>query len=399
LKTNPNGAIMAAVTKSDLEALLAQFQGDGLMLSCYADLSIERGCQSRWLGPFKTNAGALKKALASDHRAWDACTRDLEAIRRAIEAPAARQARGMAVFNASQRGFFRAIPLDLSVANELVVHRAPYLVPLLAVFYRQREFLVVHTDSHRGRLYAASWTGSRLLQEIQEIIPRKQHSVGTRWGKEQATIARHRDDLIHRFQKQLVHGMEKEWTAHRYRGLVLLGLREVVERLRKQLPPPLATRVICEAPHVWTDRPLAANGAIHDVLVDALRAYERQMLLAVKERLQQRYGIACGPKQVIAALQNGRIGPRGFGYLVLGPDPREAVARCTACRFISDEMPTTCPRCQRPCVEANLWEELILLALRHDIDVHFVDADPELERCGRLVAVLGKTASPEPIRL
>jgi hypothetical protein len=37
---------------------------------------------------------------------------------------------------------------------------------------------------------------------------------------------------------------------------------------------------------------------------------------------------------VIEALEKGRIGPRGHGYLVFGPDPREVVARCTACQSL-----------------------------------------------------------------
>jgi hypothetical protein len=97
---------------------------------------------------------------------------------------------------------------------------------------------------------------------------------------------------------------------------------------------------------------------------------------------------------VIEAIKKGRVGPRGHGYLVFGPDRREVVARCTTCRSLWIEVGGTCPRCQSPCVEGNLWEELLLLALRHEVTAHFVREDPELARCGGVAAVLPR---PEPI--
>src|SRR5262249_30802644 len=92
-KTEPAEA-MAALTLAYVQVLLDQFKGEGLMVSCYADLSIERRFPSRWSGPFKAKAGALKKALADDRRAWQGCAQDLEAIQRVLEAPEARQAQG-----------------------------------------------------------------------------------------------------------------------------------------------------------------------------------------------------------------------------------------------------------------------------------------------------------------
>jgi len=83
---------------------------------------------------------------------------------------------------------------------------------------------------------------------------------------------------------------------------------------------------------------------------------------------------------------------------VFGPDPREVVARCTACRSLWIEVPETCLRCQAPCVEASLWEEMLLLALRHGLVAHFVRKDPELARRGGVAAVLARpelAAHPE----
>jgi hypothetical protein len=382
-----------APTLDDLRPLLDQFRGDGLMVSCYADLSGLPGPAARWPGPFKAKAAAIKDMLADDTQASRQFERNFQAIGRALEAADVRRARGMAVFGALQRGFFRSYALDVSVENELVVHEAPYLVPLLQVLCRQREYLVVLTDTHRGRLYAATPGSVRLLQEIEEAVPRRQHSAGERWGKEQATIARHREDRILHYQKDLVELVQKASAEHPFQALVLLGEHEILEQVRKRLPPRLAAQVVHEGPHSWTERPLAIEGEIRAILAGALQTYQEHLLEDLKQRLWECYGVAVGPTDVIDAIEKGRVGPGGPGYLVFGPDPREVVARCTACRSLWVEVPTTCPRCQAPCVEASLWEELLLLALRHHLATHFVGGgDPELARCGGVAAVLPRPA-------
>lgn len=383
---------MALLRLKDLRPLLDQFQGEGLLVSCYADLAANAATATRWPGPLKVKATAIKEELSGDPQAWQQFESNFQAIGRALSAADARHSRGMAVFAALQRGFFQTFALDVPVENELVMHEAPYLVPLLQTLFRQREYLVVLTDSHRGRLYASRPGSVRLLQEIEEAVPRRQHSAGERWGKEQATIARHREDRILHYQKDLVELVEKAWSEHPFGGLVLLGEHEVLEYFRKRLPPRLAAAVIHEASHAWTDKPKAIESEIEAILTETLQTRQEHVLEGLKERLREGYGVAAGPAEVIEAIEKGRVGSRGYGYLVFGPDPREVVARCTVCRSLWVEMPTTCPRCQASCVEANLVEELLLLALRHELAVHFVKGDPELVRRGGVAAVLARQA-------
>jgi hypothetical protein len=106
------------------------------------------------------------------------------------------------------------------------------------------------------------------------------------------------------------------------------------------------------------------------------------------DRLRTRAGIATGPRAVIEAVQTGRVGPDGHGYLVLGPDQREACGRCLACRTLSADPTGPCPKCQASCAPGNLWEELLLLALRHRLAVRFMMDPQRLRPYGGLVAAL-----------
>jgi len=376
------------ITLDNIETLLGQFQGPGLMVSCYADMSVAEGFREFGSGMVKTKAHEFKKLLADDSPQWEELKRNLAAVQRALKQPEAKHARGMAVFAALQRDFFVSLPLEVPVRSDVVLHSAPYLVPLLEIMQRQHEILVVHADTHRARLYLAAPGSLRLLEELDEEVPKKQRSSGERWGKEQATIARHREDVLLHFQKQIVTRIETLWGTHDVRGLILLGEHTLLEHLRKHLPARLRAQVVDEAPCAWDEDPMAQKGEIENRLCAAAERRERRAMETLCERMEQKHAVAVGPKDVLDALQHGRIGREGHGYVILGPDGREAVARCSACRWLDTEMFDRCSRCGAHCDEASLWEEILLFAHRHQIAVEIVKPDPLLTSVGGVAAVV-----------
>lgn len=380
---------------ADLQPLLDQFKGEGLVVSCYADFSSFAKPRITWPGPFKVKATAAENMLATDPRARRDFERNFQAIARALDLPEMRQAPGMAVFAALERGFFQVFALEEAPENDLVVHQSPYLVPLLEMMVRQRSYLVVVSNTHRSRLYSATPAEVHLLAEVDEEVPRKQHSCGERWGKEQATIARRREECIRHHLHELVKRIERLWAEQSFQGMVFLGEHELLEHLRKELPHRLACHVLSERPLAWMDDLREIDNAVRETLADHLKMEEKSLTETIERRLQQGYAMAVGPHAVLDAVQTGRVGPRGHGYLVLGPDPREVVARCTACRSLFVNMPDTCPRCQAHCVEGNLWEELLMLALRHQIVARCLKSSAALASHDGVVAVLAEpTGAP-----
>lgn len=146
--------------------------------SCYADTSVAQGFEPHWLGHFKDEVSRIRQLLAEDDQSQLEFERNLEALRVAFETPEAHRARGLAVFSAAQRGLFRSYALDVPVPHRLVVDEEMYLVPLAEALYRQRECLVVLTDTHRGRLYAATPGAARLLIEMDELVPKRRRASG-----------------------------------------------------------------------------------------------------------------------------------------------------------------------------------------------------------------------------
>ena len=336
---------MTELMLQHVQLLLDRPKGEGMIVSCYADLSLA-GYQSAWREHLKAEVAQIERRLAKE--ALRRFTRDVAVIRRVLERPTARYARGMAVLSAAAQGFFQAFTLSVPVKNALVLDEQPYVVPLLEAIHRQRRYLVVLTDSQRGRIYAAAWGRLHLLNEIAENVPRRQHSAGDTCGKQQATIARHREDHVLHYRKALVRHIEKAWRDAPFRGLILLGEHETLAAVRAALPPSLASQVIHDAPHSWVGRQPSMTSKVQEVLDAALRAHDERLVDELERRLREKgYCVAAGPQEVIDALRNGQVGYPG--YVVLEPDRGEMAARCTGCGSVFTIICAVCPFCYASC--------------------------------------------------
>ncbi len=376
---------MPAFATKDVQILLDQPKGRGMLVSCYADTSVSDGFSSHWLQPFKTESSRIRQQFGDDEQARLAFERDIEAIRGALEAPQVRQARGMAVFSAAGRGFLLAIPALEPYENRLVVDEEPYVVPLLEADFRRQGYLVIQSDTHRARWYAAGPGGSRLLGDIDEFVPKKQHSSGERWGKQQATIERHRKDHILHFQKELARRVEEAWSTCSYQGIILLGQHEVVEELRSYLPTRLSSRVVHEAAQAWTKGDGEIDEVVRGVLRTAEADTEGRVLSDLESRLKEGIAVAAGPQEVIDALRNGQV-----AALILGPDSGARVSRCTGCGASFVLSHTECPYCHAPCQKGNLWQAILLLAVKHGVRVHRVHPSKTLSRHEGAAALLAR---------
>jgi len=380
---------------NDIQLLLDASASGALIVSCYADVSLT-GFAPHWAQHLKTEIGQMERALQSDREARRQFDENIAVVQRALAAPAVRRARGMAVFSSVRRGLFQTFVLNVPVRNVLVIDERPYLVPLPEAMHRQRRNVVVLTDSHRGRLYAAGWGRAELLHELAHEVPRRQRSAGETWGKQQATIARHREDHLLRYRKSLVNDVRKAWDDTPYRGLILLGEQDTLAALRAELPAPLAALVVHAAPYSWTGRHPAITDTVQRVLEDALRAHDQYLIQEIQQHLTSKSGlVAAGPQEVIDALHNGQVGYPG--YLVLERDRGHTAAKCVDCGAVSAEPRAACPFCKGRCEKVSLWQEVLLFAARHDIPAHVVDDNATLAGFGGIAAMLSRRGPWEPV--
>lgn len=376
---------MNATGYQDLQLLLDRPRGAGMVASCYANTAVVEGFEPHWRQHLKDEARRLREELAGDPHALGEFERQLALIRRHLETAGERGARGMAVFTAS--GWDNALALDSEVPfdDRLVIDEEPYLVPFMVDQFLRPQYLVILTDTHHGHVYAARPGSARLLERVEGSVPRKNKSAGERWGKQQATIARHREDCILHYFKDLAARAEAAWEEKADRGIILLGEHDVLEDFRAFLPKRLGDRVVAEVPHAWTGEQPAVEEQVRQVVAAIVEAEQRRLLDEIEGRLREGCAVTSGPREVIEALASGQV-----RTLVLGPDPGEVGRRCRGCRSLFTDEEATCPYCQAPCDRANLWQEILIRALKHGVDIHFVTPALRQPVPGRIAALLAR---------
>ncbi len=383
-----------ALTFTDVQVLLDRPKAAGAIVSAYIDTS-QAGYSSTWVQRLNTEIAQVEQRLGDDSQARQRFARDVAVIRRVLDSAPARRARGMVVFSAADENMLEVFVLGVPVKDRVVLDEEAYLVPLLEALHRQRRYLVVLTDSHQARLFVAGWGHAQLLGEIDEAVPRRQRSAGETWGKQQATIARHREDHILHYRKDLIGLIERTWGDAPFEGLILLGDHETVVALREALPPALASQIVHEGRQAWAGKQPSISATVRGVLDDALRAHDKRLIEEVQRRLRESYCVAAGPQEAIDALRNGQVVYPGC--VVLEPDHGQAATRCTGCGDVFTDMRAECPYCRNPCDKVNLWQEILLFAARHHIPAHSVENCIELRRHGGVAAILAREGPWEPV--
>jgi peptide subunit release factor 1 (eRF1) len=378
-------------TLTDVQWLADHPRGEGMVVSCYADTSVSSGVRPLWREHLKNEIKRLDEAFAGAPAARAAFHRNVAAIERVLSARRPVAARGMAVFAALERNLVYAYTLGTPPPNRLVVDEEPYLMPLLELLVRQRRYLVVHTDTQRGRLYTSVPGAVRLIEELREWVPRRQRAAGERWGKQQATIARHREDHVRHYLKDLAAEVARAWPEERYDGIVLLGEHAVLRELRTYLPVGLHPRIVAETPHPWVGRQSALEEKIAAIQAAAVEDDDRRALDEVKRRLLERHLVATGPGAVLDAIHHGQLAYPG--RIVMESDGGEVGSRCTTCGWLLPHVTDKCPLCGARCERTNLWQAITLLATRHGIPVHIVAAGSGLDKHGGMAALLARAAA------
>lgn len=374
---------MKASNYQNVQILLDRPHGEGMVVSCYADTKVVDGFDPHWREQLQEEAREARKGLVDDAGALQEFERQLGLIRAALGAASDRGARGMAVFGGSGWDRVIAIDSDAPCTNRLVVDEEPFLVPFLLDELRRPRYLVVLTDTHRGQIFEARPGSTRLLAELEEDVPSKNRSAGERWGKQQATIARHRENCILHYFKDLVERVELAWDEHAHHGIILLGEHEVLENFRAELPERLARRVVAELPHAWAGEQPAIEDQVARVASEAADAERHRLVDEIERRLQEGYAVSTGPQEVIEAMANGQV-----QSLVFGPDLGEVAWRCKNCHSLFTTEEGACPYCKGTCERANLWQEVLARALNHHVDVHYIGPEARRAVPGQIAALL-----------
>ena len=120
------------------------------------------------------------------------------------------------------------------------------------------------------------------------------------------------------------------------------------------------------------------------ILTESMLTMQRELISEVMGEVQRNGRGALGLKHVLNALELQEVQI----VLMLRSFRAEAV-ECTNCRHLDTRMVKTCAVCAHETRElTDVSDALVDMALRNGADIRFIDGDPEMEKAGKVAALL-----------
>lgn len=224
-----------------------------------------------------------------------------------------------------------------TVRSRWWLHRRPVVRPLVELLDDAAHLLVVEIDRERMRAFGVYF--DRVLYEVTaegEPYP-VVHDVHA-GGYSQARYQRRKDEEAHHFWKEFVEEIERIIQRHRPDGWVLLATEENQAAFLAEVPDALRAKLVLTGP-------IEAYASPHEVwrrlapAVAAQRAEARAALVRdYQERLRQGYRVAAGDREVLAAIQEGRV-----ETVLVARTLERGARRCPRCGYYVADGVERCP--------------------------------------------------------
>ena len=288
---------------------------------------------------------------------------------------------GVAIFASWAADFLVGYPLTVPVDDLLWVDSSPYIRPLAELQSEYESFLAVSADNHGARVYLVSATVPTEVERVRADV--KNHVKKGGWS--QKRYQRRRDNELHHYGKEVAEVLERLADRHGVERVVLFGSLEARREIREALPEELRERLVDGAGRLEDG---ADEEALVEEALELLEDVERDEDESLWERIRGellREGLAvAGPKECLAAAQEGRI-----ETLIVCRDAEHEGMRCRECELLAAAKPQQCPRCKSTSVfHVDLVNEIVELLAKSSAEAEFTDPIPGLEALGGLAALL-----------
>lgn len=304
---------------------------------------------------------------------------DLAAISGWLDVLERESTRGVAVFSCGTRQRFEALPLPLSVYDQIGLSPEPDIAQLCATLATCKPVLVVVVDEQRSRLLRLE--GAR-IDEVDlppDELPRQ---VDT--DLELGSFSRHHDELLRAHFRRVAGEVASELERRPVSHLVLDGTQPDLAELEAYLPRDCVAQVVARTSLPMRSASAELAGAARRAVDDAEQARHTRLLRDLREHAGTRTAVVTGLAATV-----GAIADRQVAALVVERAFEADGGRCPRCgRLVAGA--GHCPGCDaatRPL--QNVVASAVADALLLHVPLEFV-GQGELADLGRIAAVVGR---------
>jgi len=327
---------------------------------------------------------ALREA---EKKGRNGCARaDLDRILTVAENLHGNQARAKAIFACGARNFWREFDLPPQLtATELFVNRLFHLKPLARLLGAQPRVWVALVDRQKARFFDFRLDELKEREGLFRPLPTRQGRgdgyAGYDGGHAQRRV---QDEALHHF---------KEVAAHLQNGLergafekLIIGCQDTIWRelslhLHPYVKQQLIGRFSADVSKVTVDEIKEQAGR---TLRESLEQRRRGLVQEVLNQAKSNHRGVTGLRRVLRSLELGEV-----QALLIGENFSHAAVDCPSCGHLDAHLVRSCSACGRETRELeDVCDAIIPIAIRRDIELFYVNDEPEFDSAGNIAALL-----------
>lgn len=326
----------------------------------------------------------LRKAERSGKHG--ALREDLQKILGVAENLHGNHSRGKAIFACKEQGIWRELDLPPRLGkSQISVNSRFHLKPLMASISGLPKTCIALVDRVKARIFELQ--DAELIQKPDlyfGALPASGRSDGYR-GYDAGHRERHLENEVMQHFKEFSDSLHLLLNRDRFEVL-LVGCRdeawpEIAPHLHTDVKRRLVGRFLID-PGTATAQEVREHA--DPLLSSYLKTQEQALLREVMGEAQRNGRGALGLRHVLTALERQEV-----QTLLVGRDLQAHAAECVNCRHLDTRLVPNCAVCGQETREiSDVSDALVDLALRNGADITFIDGDPELEKAGRVAALL-----------
>jgi peptide subunit release factor 1 (eRF1) len=295
------------------------------------------------------------------------------------------QARAKAMFACDTRHFWREfdIPPQLS-GTQLLVNRRFHLKPLAALLGAHPRICVALLDRHKARVFDLRLDEVKEQEGLFRPLPRRGRGdgfAGYDGGHAERSV---QDEALHHFKfvaEHLRETLEKDLFDNLIIGCQESNWHDLEGHLHPYLKKRMLGRFSADVGSIRTEQVREQAGRI---LRESQEEGRRDLVKEVISQAKSNSLGVTGLRRVLRSLELGEV-----QTLLVGQNYRAHAVECTGCGHLDAHMVRYCPACGRITRELeDVCDAIIPVSIRRDIELFYVDGDPEFDKVGNIAALL-----------
>jgi peptide subunit release factor 1 (eRF1) len=327
---------------------------------------------------------AMRKAERNGNHA--ALREDLGRVLQIAEGLHGNHSRGKVIFACREQGIWRELDVPPRIGtSQITVNSRFHLRPLVDAYSGLPRTCIALVNRKKARIFELQETEITQKPDLEfgpsPHVPRSDGFQGYEAGHRE----RHVENLVMQHFKMFAESLLSLSNREKFDAL-LIGCQddswpEIETHLNTGLKQKLRGRFPVDVVSATADE---VRQHANRILTESKLTEQMALVREVMGEAQRNARGAVGLKHVLNALERQEV-----QVLLLVRDFKAEAVECPNCRHLDTRMVKNCAVCGHETRElSDVSDSLVDLALRNGAEIRFIDGDPDLEKAGRVAALL-----------